>query len=167
MKSFESFLKSLLKNPSIETTVSVKGVERKIKAMVRLTSKNCLEAEYIKIIFEDHSFLLIMPSEREIYFSDKVLGMVKDISDGAIGTAETVNYNGKVYKLGNKDDYQLVKQLYVGSPLDIEGECRFSDYFPMEGPKEYLSLGWLTRTGERADINCQVVDNSEVDVTGE
>lgn len=164
MKSFENFLERLLKNPSSDTVVIVRGARKKAKAMIRLTSKNYLDAEYIKIIFDDGSFLLILPAEQEIYFAGRLLGAAEGITDEMIGRDQRITYKGKVYELGNKDDYQFVKQLYVGSPLDIEGECRFSDYFPVEGPKEFLSLGWLARTGERADINCQIIDNGEVDL---
>jgi len=48
-----------------------------------------------------------------------------------IGREKLITFRGKQYKLGNRDDYQFVKQLVFGSPLDIEGECRFSDYFPI------------------------------------
>lgn len=164
MVDFDGFLEELFRCPSQETEILVEGVKRKVKAMIRLTSKNYLEAEYIKIIFIDESFLLIMPADREIYFSESLLGKAEEITDEMIGRDKRITYRGKVYELGNKDDYQFVKVLYVGGPLDIEGECRFSDYFPVSGPKEYLSLGWLVRTGERADINCKVVDNKDVDL---
>lgn len=163
MKGFQHFLDNLLKNPSRETTLSIKGAKKKVRAMVKLTSKNFLDYEYIKILLEDGSFLLIIPADEEIYFADKVYGRIKEISDEMIGR-ERITYKGKEYKLANKDDYQFVKELYVGTPLDIEGECKFSDYFPVSGPKEFLSLGWLSYTGKRADINPVIIDNSEVEL---
>lgn len=162
MADFDTFLKKLLVNPA-ERKVVVRGDEKKIKAMVRLTSKNYLGAEYIKILFEDGSFMLIIPGDKEIYFAEQILGRAPEISDEQIGTQEIIEYKGKKYKLGNKDDYQYVLQLLVGTPQDIEGECRFSDYFPVEGPKEFLSLGWLSSTGERADINPQIISLTELE----
>lgn len=161
MENFKDFLSTLLENPSAETTLSIKGTSKKVKALVKLTSKNYLEGEYIKIIFDDHSFLLIIPVDEELYFADDVVGKASGIIDEMIGQ-EILIYKGKEYKIGNKDDYQFVKRLYVGTPLDIEGECKFSDYFPTSGPKEFLSLGWLSYTGERADINPVILDNKDV-----
>lgn len=128
--------------------------------MAHLTTINYLknQGDYYKIIFTDGSFLLIIPAEKEIYYAPSLLGKVPEISDEMIGIEETIKYNGKEYYLANKNDYQFVLKLLVGSPLDIEGECRFSDYFPKEGPKEFLSLGWSSKTGHRADINCQIIN---------
>jgi len=65
--------------------------------------------------------------------------------------------------LEDKNDYQYVLELLVGTPLDIEGKCRFSDYLPTEETKEFLSLGWLSETGKRADINPIHIDTAEVE----
>lgn len=164
MLDFKQFLASLLKNPSNQTRISVNGKVKEIKAMAKLASLHYLKDSYIKIIFNDGSFLLIQPADEEVYYAQSLLGKVQDIPDEDIGNKELLIYKEKRYKLGNKDDYQFCLQLYVGSPMDIEGECRFSDYFPESGPKEYLSLGWLMRTGERADINCTIIDFTELSI---
>ncbi|PIQ73799.1 hypothetical protein COV58_00580 [Candidatus Roizmanbacteria bacterium CG11_big_fil_rev_8_21_14_0_20_36_8] len=83
---------------------------------------------------------------------------INSIKDDQIGHTKKLEIDGKMYKLGNKDDYQFVKELVYGSPLDIEGKCRFSDYFPVAGEKEFLSLGWLSKNGKRADIHCTQID---------
>lgn len=164
MTDFRSFLDKLLASPSNLTRLSVGRKVKTIKAMAKLVSEHYPNDPYIKIIFRDDSFILIQPGDEEIFYAPSLLGKAESIADGEIGVKETLTFNGKKYKLGNKDDYQYCLQLYVGSPKDIEGECKFSDYFPEVGPKEYLSLGWLMRTGERADINCKIISNSEVDV---
>lgn len=164
MANFEEIVDILVKNTG-NTKVSIKGKQRQIKAMAKLASEHYLEEPYIKIMFTDSSFLLVVLEEKEIYFAEKLLGKAKDINDEEIGVKEILVYNDKEYKLANKNDYQYCIQLYFGSPLDIEGECRFSDYFPVTGPKEFLSLGWLSKTGERADINCQILDTSEISVS--
>lgn len=163
---FDIFLAQLLKNPSLNTKLLINGDEKSIKAMIHLTTKNYLEnnGDYYKIIFTDGSFMLIIPNDKEIYFSNKIIGKIESISDEMIGNVDTIEYNGKIYKLGNKNDYQFVLKLLVGSPLDIEGECYFSDYFPTTGPKEFLSLGWLTRNKERADINCQIISLDKIKI---
>lgn len=164
MKSFDSFLKKLLEKPSTKTTLLVKGEKKKIKGMARFTTKNYHGDEYIKIVFNDHSFMLILLNEKEVYYADGIVGRAEGITDEMIGKKKTIQYKGKEYKLDNKDDYQFCLQLYVGTPFDIEGECKFSDYFPVKGPKEFLSLGWLSYTGERADINPKIIDLDEVEI---
>jgi len=163
MKDFKTFYTNLLENPSMETQFRVQGKVKTIKAMGRFTAKNYLEEEYVKIYLKEGGYLLIIPQDEEVYFSDQLLHSIEGISDEVIGREEIILYKGKKYKLANKDDYQFVLEMIVGSPLDIEGECRFSDYFPINGPKEFLSLGWLVRTGERADLNCQIIDVKEIE----
>jgi len=164
MKDFNQFLKRLLDKPSKKTTLIIKGKKKKIKAMVKLTAKNYLKDNglYYKIIFNDGSFLLIIPEDKELYYVGRVVEHIKEIKDEQIGKDKIIEYKGKKYELGNKDDYQFVLKLMVGSPLEIEGECRFSDYFPTAGSKEFLSLGWLSMTGKRADINPVIIDLEDV-----
>ena len=164
MNNFGVFLQRLLKNPSQETIICVGGKKKKIKAMARYTSVNYRGDEYIKIVFDDHSLMLVIPSAKEIYYAAGVIGRAKGIPDQAIGRKEIIHHRGKTYRLDNKNDYQFRLQLYVGTPLDIEGECRFSDYLPIEGPKEFLSLGWLSYNGKRADINPQIISHKEIEI---
>ena len=135
--------------------------------MVRLTSKNYLKdgGEYIKIKFTDGSFLLAVKNNEEFYFANSIIEHIQEIPDEDIGKTDILKYKNKEYKLENKDDYQYVLGLIVGTPLEIEGECRFSDYFPTEGSKEFLSLGWLSETGKRADINPVYIDTAGVQLS--
>lgn len=166
MDQFDNFLEKLLNNPSEETIISVNGVQKKLKGLVHLTSKNyfAFDSFYYKLFFNDGSFLLIIPSEKEIYYSDHLESEISSIKDEDIGTKDVIIYNQKEYHLENKNDYQFVLKLIVGSPLEIEGECRFSDYYPITGQKEMLSLGWLSKNNQRADINCQLIDLSSVKI---
>ena len=166
MDQFDTFLENILKNPSTETIFSVNGNKKVLKGLVYLTSKNyfTLNSFYYKLFFQDGSFLLIIPSEKEVYYSDHTESKISSIKDEDIGIKDVIIYNQKEYHLENKDDYQFVLKLIVGSPLEIEGECKFSDYYPVSGPKEMLSLGWLSKNGQRADINCQIIDLSNVKI---
>jgi hypothetical protein len=166
MRSYKDFYQKLMNKPSQRTVLKIMGKKKTIKAMARLTSKNYLSesGEYIKIYFKEDGYLLIIPGEKEVYFSDVLQEHIKEISDKDIGKKQIVEYKGKKYKLDNKNDYQFVLELLVGSPLDIEGEVRFSDYFPVEGAKEFLSLGWLVRTGKRADLHCELVDVGDIEI---
>jgi hypothetical protein len=119
-----------------------------------------MPGEYWKIRFTDDSYLLIILEDQEVYYSDSYTFEAKTIADHQIGHDTIIEFEGKTYHLGNKNDYQFVLELVYGSPLDIEGECRFSDYFPTKGDKEFLSLGWLAQTGKRANIHCKILDIS-------
>jgi hypothetical protein len=163
MKSFDKFLRQLLKNPSDKTILKIKGVKRKINGMARFTSVNYAGEEYIKITFKDHSHLLVIPSAKELYWTEKSLGKARGITDKMIGKPKVV-YKGKEYKLDNKNDYQFSLQLYVGKPhKDIEGECDFSDYVSSDG-NEMLSLGFLSYNGKRADVYVKKINLKEVKV---
>lgn len=166
MNKFQTIYTKLQDKPSKSTDLLINGNKKSIKAMVRLTSKNYLKegGEYIKILFDDNSFLLAVKNDEEFYYADKIAENIKDIPDEDIGNKEIIKYKGKDYELGNKNDYQYVLDMLVGTPLDIEGECSFSDYFPINGTKEFLSLGWITETGKRADINPVFIDTEKVDL---
>ena len=164
MTDFDSFYNKIIDNPSSKTEVVINGKEKTVKGMVMLTTKNYPDNQYIKIMFDDGSFLLTMIQDKEIYYADKLIGCISSVKDVDIGRLEKIEYEGKVYELGNRDDYQYVLRRYVGGPNDVEGEASFSDYFPVGGPKEFLSLGWLSETGERADINCKIVDVKDIQV---
>lgn len=166
MHKFKEFYSTLKNSRGKEVVLKIKGVEKEVKAMVRLTTKNCLPEndEYIKMIFNDGSFLLALSNDEELYYAESIVGKISEIPDEAIGKEEFLKYNGKEYKLENADDYQFVLDLIIGTPYDIEGEVRCSDYFPTDGTKEILSLGWLCYNGERADINPSLIDQSEVEI---
>jgi hypothetical protein len=164
MKNFQEFLNKLLSSPSSKTKFSIRGELKRLKGMARFRTVNMPNDEYIKITFFDGSFLLIMPNDEEIYYADEVVEHIKEIKDKDIGTKKLISYKGKEYQLENRDDYQFVINRHVGSHNDIEGEARFSDYFPTSGPQEFLSLGWLSYTGKRADINPVIIDLSEVEL---
>ncbi len=165
MKNFKVFVEKLVKLKK-NSSVIVRNKTRKIKALAHLTSLNYLEdcGDYYKALFTDGSFLLAIPGEKEIYFADEIVEHVKEIKDKEIGVKKNLIYKGKKYSLDNPHDYQLVLELIIGSPLEIEGECSFSDYVSSEGNKEMLSLGWLSRTGVRADIWCELIDLGEIDI---
>jgi len=165
-KSFNKFLNYLISNALKKPILLVKGNKKTVKAMIRLISKNYLQenGDYIKVYFKEDGYLMIIPGAQEIYFSDVLQGKIPGITDDMIGKRKVITLNGKKYRLANKDDYQFVKQLYVGSPLEIEGECFFSDYYPVEGPKAFLSLGWLSYNRKRADLKCQIIDLKDIKI---
>lgn len=163
MKSFDNFLNQLLGNPTKQTTVTVNGKRKKLKALALYTSVNFEGDTYYKAAFQDHSYLAIIPSEKGIYYMDKPLGVARGISDKTIGNKK-ITYKGKIYELVNKDDYQFCLKVYLGKPhTDIEGECKFSDYVSAD-ETEMFSLGWLSYDGKRADSLMKKIDLENVQI---
>ena len=162
MESFSEFLEQLLVD--FETiAIKIGDDEKTIMAMARYGSLN-LDDEYIKIAFDDDSFMFVVPGEEEIYFTDEgVIGESEGIADEQIGRDEVIVYKGKKYKLENKDDYQYVVQRYLGGFEDIEGEVRFSDYVP-EDEDEFLSLGWYVYDNKRGDVNPKLIDLEDIEI---
>ena len=159
---FKTFTNKLLSYPS-DVRLKINNRSKEIKAFVRLTSIKLPDCEYWKIRFTDDSYMLIMMADQEVYYSDHYTFWAKEVKDIYIGRKKHLTFRGKQFVLGNKDDYQFVLEMVHGSPLDIEGECRFSDYFPIIGEKEFLSFGWLSRTGKRADIYCRKIELDQID----
>lgn len=160
--SFDTFITQLLANPSSNKTIIVNGNSKEILGMSRYTSKNMPEGEYIKIVFVDHSLMVILLLDQEIYYTDQAMGKLDTIQDEQIGVLDTINYLGQEFELVNKQNYQFVIQKYVGSTSDIEGECKFSDYVPKDGTKSMLSLGILSHTGKRADVFCELISLDDI-----
>ncbi len=150
MISFEKFLKEI-KNKNI--FLKIYGKDKKISSMAQYRSKNLGDNEYIKVLFTDRSFLLISIKEKLLMYSDKIVGHIKNIKDQDIGEKRIITYKNKKYKLVNKKDYQQVKELLFGDFSELEEEVFFSDYESLDDSNETLSLGWLVKNNQRADIH--------------
>jgi hypothetical protein len=106
--------------------------------------------------------LFIVPNDNLILYTDETPAAFSEIRDEEIGNKQELSFRGKEYTLDNINDYQYVIRLIKGDYSSIEGEVKFSDYVPKDGSNELLSLGWIVRTGERADINPKGIDLSEI-----
>lgn len=132
--------------------LSINARARKILALAHYRTDNLGDSEYLKASFDDGSSLLVLLADEVLMFTDKIVHHIVEIPDEDIGVVEKTSYEGQEFKLVNKDDYQFVLHWYFGEVEDLEGEVRFSDYEPTDGSVGLLSLGWLTKNNERADI---------------
>jgi len=163
MKDFDEFLNRLLDKPSSDTVLRIKGEGKRIKGMARYTSEN-YDFDYIKIALDDNSHVIVVPSEKDVAYADKALGEAEGVSDEMIGEKEVI-YKGDKYLLENGNDKQKVLEVYVGKlDEDIEGEVEFSDYINEKDDSLVLSLGWITKTKERADVLAQSIKVKDVEV---
>lgn len=164
MQTFDQFLSQLIVSVSNSPAIKVRNELKKIVGMSRFATKNYPDGEYIKIVLDDHSLMLIVIGEKEIYYTDMPLGKIESISDDMVATADKLNFQGKDYEVVNQNDYQFVLQKYVGGINDIEGECIFSDFVPTDGSKAMLSLGIISATNERADVYCELIKLDEIEL---
>jgi len=165
MVSFEDFFNKLITKPSTNTIIVVNGESKKIKALSRLTSINYQPeiGDYYKLVFDDESLLIIVPKDKSVQFAKKDLGKAEGIEDSDIGKEELI-YENKKYKLINGNDYQFVLQKIVGGLLDMEGECKFSDYVNIDNSDDFLSVGWLSYNNHRADVNAYTISIDNLDI---
>lgn len=163
--TIQELIDSLINNP--EQKVIIKGKTKEIIGFAEFRTINLGEDGYFKIIFDDHSFLFIVPGDDLLFYTDEAPTAFSQISDDEIGNVEELTFRGTKYRLDNAHDYQYVVRLIKGDYQSIEGEVKFSDYIPLDNSNEILSLGWIVRTGERADVNPKVVDISDIKLHNE
>lgn len=163
--NFINFFQKFVNTPKKGMVMVISGKKKTVKAISLFASLNYQKTigNYYKVIFSDESMLVIVPEIQTVQYSEGELGQIKTITDEMIGSA-TITYKGNSYKLENKHDYQFVLQKLVGGPLDIEGECQFSDYLNVNDPEDSLSLAWIAYDGRRSDVHSHTIDVGELDI---
>lgn len=147
----KALIDSCVKNKSI----TIAGVTYQITGMAKYSSAHFPEDLYYKLSLADHSGILIIPGQKQIYRS-KTIGEIAEISDAMVGQ-NSVMFENKEYTVVNVNDYQFVIELCIGSPREVEGECKFSDYESTDPSHDMLSLGWMSYTAKRADVHATKV----------
>lgn len=153
--TISQFTHSLINNP--DQIVKIKGSSKKILGFAEFRTMNLGDANYFKIAFDDHTSLLIIPNDELVFYADEPVKQFTEIPDADIGNKKVITFRDKQYQLENKNDYQYVIRLIKGDYQSIEGEVKFSDYMSTDGSNDMLSLGWIVRTGERADLNPKLI----------
>jgi len=135
--------------------IRVQGKEYNVLAKVFYVTESETKNWYAKIQLENHYVLVISPYDDFMYF-----GYVGDAMPCEFPSPETLEFEGNIYKK-DADDYQIVKQFVFGNCLTMEGEVLFSDY---SYDDKIISLGLVTRTGQRADVYAEVIEIGDVEV---
>lgn len=164
MSRFIQLLSAILELNPKSPVIKIRNTPKIITGMSRFVTKHYPDSAYIKIVFADHSLMLIVIGEEEIYYANDPLGRIESITDNLVVTADKISFNGKDYEVVNQNDYQFVVQKYIGGINDIEGECIFSDFASVDGNKSILSLGIISATGERADVYCEQMSIDDIQV---
>lgn len=135
--------------------VRVDGKDYSVLAKVFYVTESETQKWYAKIQLENHYVLVISPYDDYMYF-----GYVGNAMECDFPSPETLEFENNIYKK-DADDYQIVKQFVFGNCLTMEGEVRFSDYSYED---RIISLGLLSRTGERADVYARVIELGDVEI---
>ena len=157
--TIKELIDQLISSPN--QIIPIKNTPKQIIGFSEFKTINYGDESYFKITFEDHSSLCLIPSQNQVLYSDQPPTKF-DIADEEVGKKDQIIFQNKKYLLDNKDDYQYVVRLIKGNPETIEGEVRFSDYIPEDGSKEVLSLGWVVRTGQRADVYSKTINIQDI-----
>lgn len=151
---------ALIEHP--DQPISIQGDSKDLAGLAEFKTVNQPNSSYFKATFQDHSSMCLIPSDNFLLYSEDAPQKFVEIADEDIGTKTELSFRGKEYVLDNANDYQYVIRLIKGDHSSIEGEVRFSDYLPKDGSSEMLSVGWVVRTGERADVNPKELNPDEI-----
>lgn len=134
--------------------ITVVGKTKTIIGVARYATLNNPEAEYIKVAFADGSGMYFPLDEDALFLFDQKIDITGKIDTATIGKVQRVTLDNVVYTLVNGNDYQFVKEFYVGTIRELEGEVRFSDYEDANG--NILSLGVTSIDNKRADVLARI-----------
>ena len=148
-------MNELINKISRHATLQINSKIYNVYSKVLYVTASNQEHWYAKIKLSDNHVLVIAPFDNVMYFGS----VVEPLKYSLPGPAE-ISYQRNIF---NKvaDDYQIVKEFIFGDYLTTEGEVLFSDY---ENGSSIISLGTVSRTGERADVVAQYISLSDVTV---
>lgn len=143
-----------------EQQISVCGEAHTVKTKTLYVTQGELNNWYAKVVFEDHSILVIAPYDDFMYF-----GRIHNVFGSGANFPDELLYEGKTFKK-SAEDYQIVKQLVFGDPLTAEGEVVYADYSSDEDEDAVISLAVVSRTKVRADVVARAVTMEDIELPG-
>lgn len=136
-------------------SVIIENTKYKILGLAYYVTQTDTENIYAKILLNDHYVLVVALSDNIAYFG-RNFGEIKEFSS----FSESIEYGNKRFEQVNSD-YQILKNLVFGSPLEVEGEVMFWDY---ESGNNIISIAIVSRTRERADVVARYVDIKDIEI---
>jgi len=151
-------LEKIISEIKKDIVITIDSREHKVLAKAKYVTQKSPDNFYFKILLSDHYVLVIAPADEFISFGRNVgdSGVVEPFAD-------IVKYNNEEYKKIIKD-YQIMVNLEFGSPIEIEGEVEFWDYECISDESKIISVGYIKRTGERADIIGKVISIDNLNI---
>ncbi len=151
---------NLIEKISEGTRVIVCGESHIAKTKTLYVTEGELNNWYAKIVFEDHSILVIAPYDDFMYY-----GRIENVFGDGSNFPNTLSYNEKTFEKA-AEDYQIVKELVFGNPLIAEGEVMYADYSSEDDEEVLISLAVVSRTNKRADVVANIITLENVDLEG-
>lgn len=136
-------------------SVIIENNKYNILGMAYYVTQTDTENIYAKILLNDHYVLVVALSDNIAYFG-RNFGEIKEFSS----FDESIEYGNKKFEQVNSD-YQILKNLVFGSPLEVEGEVVFWDY---ESGNDIISVAIVSRTKERADVVAKYIDIKDIKI---
>lgn len=151
-------LETLIHDIKEGTRLRIRNDEYKAIAKSLYVTQSNPEDYYAKVFFEDHYVMAISPSDDFLCFG-------KDIGQLPFEypSPDSFDYEGETYQKVCSD-YQIVKELVFGSPLNTEGEVKYTDYEGKNDDTKIISIGPVVRTGTRADIIAEIIDLKDISI---
>jgi hypothetical protein len=147
-------MEKLIENIKESSILTIHGQNYKPVAKVHYVTSENPDNEYVKVFFEGHFVLVISPDDNYMYFGKDMGCVWKEYP-----TPDKFSYNGQIYSKVVMD-YQLVKFVEFGNPMNSEGEVEFIDY---KGKNNSLvSIGKVMRNGKRADVVANIIDLTDI-----
>lgn len=116
------------------------------------------ESAYTKVYFSGHRVLLLVILDNFASLG-KNMGIVVQGDD----FGQSISFRGKEYEL-QTNDYQIVKCVRFGNPVELEGEVEFWDYTGIDNSKSLISIAKVTKTGERADVVAVEINEADFQI---
>lgn len=149
---------NLIERITENCAVSVCGEKHYVRSKTLYVTEGELTNWYAKMVFEDHSILVVAPFDEFMYF-----GRIENIFGDGWEFPEEIEYNGVKFEKAAAD-YQIVKHLVFGDPLVAEGEVEYADYSSEDAEEVVLSLAVVSRTKKRADVVAKVVEMADIEL---
>ena len=146
----------LIEKINFNTKINVCGENHFAQTKTLYITEGEQENWYAKIVFEDHSILVIAPFDEFMYF-----GKIENIFGDGENFVENITYNDLKF-VKSAEDYQIVKQLVFGNPLVAEGEVKYADYASDDDENTIISLAVVSRTSQRADVIAKIISKDDV-----
>lgn len=148
-----------LEKLKVGTKLKIDKASFEVIAMNYYVSENDTENWYAKILLSDNHCLCVNPK------NSKSLDFGYEVKPFAKGEKfpKTIKFEGKIFKFAEKD-YQIVKELVLGDPLAMEGECLFTNHINIANETETISMGYIPRTKKRADVYLKTIPFKSVKI---
>lgn len=152
-------INEMVKKINSSTKVKIYNEIHNFKSMVYYTSEENSKCEYIKCVLDNNKILEFIPSDNLIMLGTIIEGLAYEAVDDE---ENEILFKGEKYKKIT-EDYQIVKCIKFGDPIEVEGELIYTDFEGINNGK-MISLAEVVRTEERADVELEELSIEKIEI---